>query len=334
MQKILVIQTAFIGDVVLATAIAEKIKQYSPDAAIDYMVRKGNESLLSNNPNIKEVITWNKKENKRRNLFRLLRQIRKKRYDRVINLQRFFATGILTAFSGARETIGFDKNPLSFLFSLNIKHHIGEGIHEVDRNNSLISHFTDEKRIKPRLYPSESDYQKVSQYKQEPYITISPTSVWFTKQYPGEKWISLIDVLPAEYTIYLLGGKENKEDCNSILVKSKNKNVKVLAGQLSFLESAALIEGAAMNYANDSAPLHFASAVNAPVTAVFCSTIPGFGFGPLSDISTIVQTKENLACKPCGLHGRKACPLGHFKCALSIDTTQLTDALSTAPLEQ
>jgi ADP-heptose:LPS heptosyltransferase len=45
------------------------------------------------------------------------------------------------------------------------------------------------------------------------------------------------------------------------------------------------MKDAAMNYVNDSAPMHFASAVNAPVTAVYCSTIPAFGFGPLSDRS-------------------------------------------------
>jgi heptosyltransferase-2 len=72
---------------------------------------------------------------------------------------------------------------------------------------------------------------------------------------------------------------------------------------------------AEMNYVNDSAPMHLASAVNAPVTAYFCSTIPEFGFGPLSENSTVVQTTEKLPCRPCGLHGKRKCPEGHFKCA-------------------
>ena len=70
-----------------------------------------------------------------------------------------------------------------------------------------------------------------------------------------------------------------------------------------------------MTFTNDSAPLHFASAVNAPVTAIFCSTIPEFGFGPLSDVAHTIETEEKLLCRPCGLHGKKACPQGHFKCA-------------------
>jgi heptosyltransferase-2 len=57
--------------------------------------------------------------------------------------------------------------------------------------------------------------------------------------------------------------------------------------------------------------------------AIYCSTIPAFGFGPLSTNSFIVETKEQLACRPCGLHGKKQCPLGHFNCAQSIENAQL-----------
>ena len=100
-------------------------------------------------------------------------------------------------------------------------------------------------------------------------------------------------------------------------------------GDLSYLQSAALMSRAVMNYVNDSAPLHFASAMNAPVTAVYCSTIPEFGFGPVSDVQNIVEVEEKLSCRPCGLHGYSSCPLGHFKCAMDIQEGQL---LKTVPL--
>jgi len=98
---------------------------------------------------------------------------------------------------------------------------------------------------------------------------------------------------------------------------------------LSFLQSAALMKNAVMSYVNDSAPMHFASAMNAPVTAVYCSTIPGFGYGPLSDDSHIIETIESLSCRPCGLHGHQTCPEKHFKCARSIQTEQLLNSLSS-----
>jgi heptosyltransferase-2 len=73
--------------------------------------------------------------------------------------------------------------------------------------------------------------------------------------------------------------------------------------------------------------MHFASAVNAPVAAIYCSTLPSFGFGPLSDKRFVIEIEEKLYCRPCGLHGHKACPQGHFRCALDIRDEQLLACL-------
>jgi len=100
-----------------------------------------------------------------------------------------------------------------------------------------------------------------------------------------------------------------------------------LSGKLTFMQSAALMRDAVMNFVNDSAPQHFASAMNAPVTAIFCSTVPAFGFGPLSDNSAIIETDEKLSCKPCGLHGFKSCPEKHFKCALTIRKEKILERI-------
>jgi heptosyltransferase-2 len=91
------------------------------------------------------------------------------------------------------------------------------------------------------------------------------------------------------------------------------------------------MQNAVMNYVNDSAPLHLASAVNANVAAIFCSTIPGFGFGPLSQNSVVIETQQKLPCRPCGLHGKKQCPEGHFNCAETIEIEQLLQQLPCTP---
>jgi len=323
MKKILLIQTAFIGDVILATALIEKLHQQIPNAKIDLLVRKGNESLVKGHPILNKILIWSKGENKYGNLFSILKEIRQERYDEVINCQRFFSTGFLTAFSKGKNKIGFDKNPLSVFFSKKIKHQIGEGdknLHEVQRNHQLIEHLTDSQPALPKLYPSEEDFEKAKQ--EEDYICIAPTSVWFTKQLPAEKWIDLISRLRVEQTIFLLGAPNDKEACEKIKTAAQHPKVINLAGELSLLQSAALMHDAKMNYVNDSAPLHLASAMNAPVTAVFCSTVPSFGFTPLSSMRRVVETKQKLDCRPCGLHGFRACPKGHFKCSeLSNDWT-------------
>lgn len=326
-EKILVIQTAFIGDAILATGLLEKLHRFYPYTKLDLLVRQGNEALFKEHPFLNKVLVWNKKENKLKNLFAILRDIREENYDIVINLQRFASSGMLTAFSNAGQTIGFDKNPLSLFFNKSVKHDIGKGRHEVERNNDLIASLTDESVPKPRLYPSEADYAKTAPYKTGLYICIAPNSVWFTKQYPEHKWVSFIQHVPDHIKVYLMGGPGDKDSCEQIKTLAGKPNVENTAGLFSFLASAALMKDAMMNYVNDSGPLHIASSMNAPTTAVFCSTVLEFGFGPLADGAVVLETPIPLTCRPCGLHGRKECPEGHFKCASTIDIKRLLDRI-------
>ena len=316
-MKILIIQTAFIGDVVLATSLIEKLSKENNGIKIDFLLRKGNEFLLDNNPNVNEIIIWNKKKPKSKELPRIIKEARRRKYDVAINLQRFFSSGLITSFSGAKETRGFNKNPLSFLFSKKYPHKIEEGIHEVDRNLSLLNGITDSKRILPKLYPSLSDIDKVEAYQSEDYVCIAPASIWFTKQFPEEKWIQLINKLSVN-NIYLVGSNYDRALCKKLRDHCEKKIVN-LAGKLTLLQTASLFSKAKMNYVNDSAPLHIASAMQAPVTAIYCSTISRFGFGPLSENSQIAQVDSDLDCRPCGLHGLKSCPQKHFKCAMDIN---------------
>jgi ADP-heptose:LPS heptosyltransferase len=156
---------------------------------------------------------------------------------------------------------------------------------------------------------------------------MAPASVWFTKQLPKEKWVELIKNIPNGINIYLIGAPSDLQLCEEIIQASSRKGINNLCGQLSLLQSAALMKSAKMNYVNDSAPMHLASAMNAPTTAFFCSTIPEFGFGPLSNESVIMQVSEPLTCRPCGLHGKSACPEGHFDCGYQIDLNIRKEAL-------
>lgn len=330
-MKFLVIQTAFPGDVILATSVVEKLHEFYPDSRIDFLLRKGNEGIFSAHPFLNKVLIFDKKQNKISELTKILSEVRNEKYDYVFNFHRFASSGFITVFSGAKNKIGFDKNPFSFLFSKKIEHKIGNGKHETSRNQQLISFITDDKPARPKLHPSENDFKKVAGYKTGKYICIAPASVWFTKQFPSHKWIELIKLLPADMNIFLLGAPADFQLCEEIKSStlSRQSSIVNLAGKLSFLESAALMKDAIMNFVNDSAPLHLASAVNAPVTAVFCSTVAEFGFGPLSDKSFIAETKERISCRPCGLHGKKFCPEKHFKCA---ETIEINDVLIHAGL--
>lgn len=355
-KQFLVIQTAYLGDAVLATSLLEKLHAHYPDAAIDLVVRKGNEGLFIGHPFLRKLFVWDKRTAKNKALFKLISELRKTEYDHIINCQRFFSTGLMTAMANGKEKIGYDKNPLSFFFSRTLRHIIGDpstplrprsgealrvAPHEVDRLNVLIEHLTDGTRPLPRLYPTPDDRTKVDTIIRlhgatgigahehmstwtnghMPYVCIAPASVWFTKQWPEHKWIELVRALPKDRQVFIIGAPGDSALAQRIITAS-GRGVD-LTKDLRLLESAALMEGAVMNYVNDSAPLHIAGAMNAPVTVVFCSTVPAFGFGPLRENGRVVETAEELDCRPCGLHGHKTCPKGHFRCAEGIGLDQL-----------
>jgi heptosyltransferase-2 len=328
----LLIQTAFIGDVILATALVEYLAQHEPYAPLDVLVRRGNEGLLAGNPHIRRVLIWDKKSQKYPNLLRLLRQIRQEDYYQVVTLQRFASTGFLTAFSGAPLRAGFAENPFSRLFTRRVPHVIGDGTHEVARNLRLLPEAVSRPALpRPRLYPTPADEAAAAPYAAGgEYVCLAPTSVWFTKQYPEEKWLELLAALPAGLPVYLLGGPPDTAACERLAQAAARPGLVNLSGKLSLLASAALMRGAVLNYVNDSAPLHLCSATDAPVCAIFCSTVPAFGFGPLSTFARVVEHPGPLACRPCGLHGHARCPLGHFRCAREIETAQLLAVLAEA----
>ncbi|MBL7899255.1 MAG: glycosyltransferase family 9 protein [Crocinitomicaceae bacterium] len=320
LKKILIIQTAFIGDVILATSAVETIKNSLPHCEIDFVLRKGNEELLAENPHISRLIIWNKKNGKYRSLIEVIKEIRKVKYDAVINFQRFASSGFMTWRSKSAVKCGYSNNPLSFFFTHKIKHDLKSGKHEIERNLDLLKTVLSDLILqKPKIFTSEKTKEKISALTfSKSYVVMAPSSVWFTKQLPENKWVELIQKQHFNYTVYLIGAPGDKEMLERIKMSSGNNQVENLAGKLSLTESAELIRNARMTYVNDSAPLHLASAMNAPVTAYFCSTVPEFGFGPLSEHSVIVQTDQKLSCRPCGLHGYKQCPKGHFNCGNQI----------------
>lgn len=327
MEKILVIQTASIGDVILVTSLLEKLHHKFPEAQIDLLLKKPNQQLFIGHPFINNIWIWDKTDKKYLRLLALCQEIRKEKYDVVFCIQRFFSSGLVTLLSGAKKRIGFKKNPLSLFFTHKVEHKIEKGIHEIDRNISLLEGYWCKTAPRPQLYPTKDDYSKTSVYKQGIYYTLSPASLWPTKTLEPEKWLELINQLPQDTMLYLLGSKQDRALCEELIKKSTNNNIINLAGKLSFLQSAALMKDAKMNFTNDSAPLHLCTSVNAPVTSVFCSTTSDFGFTPLSDDSLVIEAEPTPECKPCGLHGTKTCKKGTFECSRNIEINKLIERL-------
>jgi heptosyltransferase-2 len=330
-KTILIIQTAFIGDTILASHFAAAVKAQYPDSKIHFFLRKGNESVIQGLPMIEKTWVWDKQGGKTRNLLRLISELRKLKFDLVFNLHRHFNSGLVSLLVPAPVKVGFRQNPLSFAYTHKLEHkiphhpHDNEELrwHEVQRNLQLLQAVApeltisdDQKLYRPLLPVTQKNRDKVAAYAMGEYFVVAPASVWFTKAWPEHKYRELTQALAQRGTVYLIGAPADKELCQRI--GEGIPNAKNLCGELNLLDSAALMQGARRVFVNDSAPLHLASCVNARTTAIFCSTVPAFGYTPLSQDSVVIDVGNSLDCRPCGLHGHRQCPLGHFKCGEDI----------------
>jgi len=333
-KNILIIQTAFIGDTILASQFAYQVSQEFPGAQIHFFLRKGNEAVIQNLPFITRTWIWDKKGGKTRNLLALIKELRTIDFDFIFNLHRHFNSGLVSAMVRAKEKIGFKQNPLSFLYDKKVLHQIpdisamGVRWHEVQRNLKLLQMAKPDfnisenaKDYRPHLPVSEKNFEKVSSYTSVgEYFVMAPASVWFTKAWSEHKYQELCAELSKRAKVYLIGGPDDAPLCERI--GKGLQNVENLCGKLSLLDSAALMKNAKRVFVNDSGPLHLASCMNAKTTAIFCSTIPEFGYTPLAQDSVVIDNGK-MSCRPCGLHGHKACPLGHYKCSEDIEVSRV-----------
>ena len=317
-MNILIIHTAFIGDIVLSTALVSKIKEKYPDSDIYYLTTPLGKEILKNNPKIKEIIVYDKRgKDKGFGAFiSFVRKIRKLKIDVCLTPHRYLRSSILSLLSGASIRVGYDIASLSFVYNKKIKY--DKTKHEVEK---LLSFVDDSpKRFELEMYPSEKDKIKIDTilknfFQNKKIILIAPGSKWFTKRWPEEYFKTLIQNLVKrnDLLIVITGGKEEKE-----IELNLDSKVLDLRGEISLLELAELIKRAILVVSNDSAPIHITSAFpDTRIVGIFGPTVKEFGFFPWSKNSKVFEIK-GLYCRPCAIHGGNSCPEKHFRCMREI----------------
>jgi len=322
-KKILVIQTAFIGDAILCTTIYKGIKKILPHCSIDVLAIPQTSNLFQNNPHISNVYEFDKREFKKRiySFLKIQNIIRVNKYDAAISIQSSLTSSILMLLGMIKIRIGYPRQKLLTHSIKSIK-----GLHLRKRVLRLLEplggHNLDDQT---ELYWGEGESERIDEIlngrDSSKFIAIAPGSAQFTKQWPKEYFASLIKSLEQNgWIIFLIGGKEDRTLSEEI-IESKSLSSVNLAGDLSILESAALISKMDLVISNDSAPLHIANAVQTDVFAIFGPTVKDFGFYPYRDNGRILEV--NLDCRPCGKHGGDKCPLEHFKCMVDLTPEQV-----------
>jgi len=331
---VVVLHTAFLGDIILAGPIAQALRGRFPNASISFVGIPAAVSILQNHPAIDMIIEYDKKGRMRGvgGLRSIIRTIRKSRFDIAVVPHRSLRSALIPFLAGIPVRIGFDTSAGRMLFTTVVPYRKDE--HEVQRNLDLaVAVGASDSVEKPRLYPSGNDVDAVDAFLnngnvgQHRFVTVAPGSVWFTKRWPEGSFVQLVsDIAATDLPVVLVGGSDDAELCSRIVTTVNRRQVMSAAGLLSPLQSAELIRRSIVLVSNDSAPMHMAVSVDTPVIALFGATVPEFGFAPLGEGNTILGT-EGLACRPCSIHGGQRCPIVSFDCMKLITPEQVLDTV-------
>jgi lipopolysaccharide heptosyltransferase II len=321
MNKILIIQTAFIGDAVLTLPMIQKLKEIFVNAELHLLCIPSTSEIFSASPYVKKVLVYDKRDRDKSllSLFRLILKVRSEKYSRIYSPHRSFRTSLIVKFSGVKLTFGFDNSSLRNAYKYLVCYEKSK--HEVQRNLDLIgfSYNSENWKIKPELNfiensPAPLEKLFVNCRVKSKYIVVAPGSMWNTKKYPAEFYLSIIKYLVSrKYFILLMGGEKDQTLCQE-LASGFIDEVKSVAGKFSLIESVSILSGAEILISNDSAPTHLGMCADIPVLTIYCSTVPDFGFYPYNSTSSYISYND-LECKPCGIHGHDKCPVNTFDCA-------------------
>ncbi len=323
-SPVVVIQTAFLGDVVLTTGLLSYLAERV--GPVDVVTTPAAAPLLETHPAVRRAIGYDKRGADRGfgGLVRLAGRLRRESYSRAYLPHRSIRSATLARLAGIPERIGFAGSPGSWSYTRRIAR--PEGVHEAERLLALAEP-PPGTEAGVSLGLTAADRLRAAEWLEakgvDPgFVALAPGSIWGAKRWPG--YAELAAALDGP--VVIVGGTEDRGLAESVAAAAPGRAY-VAAGELPLRVTAALLEQARVLVTNDSAPLHLASAVGTPVVAIFGPTVPVFGFGPRGSSDRIVEHKT-LPCRPCSSHGPPVCPLGHHRCMRDLSVGKVLEAVN------
>ena len=345
-MHIVVIQTAFLGDLFLSIPLLRNIKTHFPDSKTTLIARQGLGSVFQSAGLVDQVFDISKGDST--SYGRVVEALRGQRTDYLICPHKSFRSGLM-AFkiktTGPKVSFSQWWNFTIFNKTTVYPSHLPDAL----RQMALLAMIQDEFRVKYETLVHRSELENssvknqivdfrpvqipdwaqmnleafVSSEPREKTVVVAPGSVWNTKKWTENGFTEVAGQLLIEgYNVVLMGSKAEHELCESI--RRKVPQALNLAGQTSLEESLKLLAKSQLLVSNDSGAMHLASSVKTPVISVFGPTTLDIGYRPWNQNAIVVQ--KGLECRPCGKHGHKECPLGTHECMKSIPASQVLEA--------
>lgn len=323
-QRVLVIQTAFLGDIVLTIPLLRALRKYRPGIELLFLTTPVGKSLLDGQHITDKIIVFDKKGTDKGNkaLLKKIEEIRRYTVDTVISPHRSLRSGLIALFSGAGLRISYNLLHLIPFYNFRLTRH--KDMHEIDRILSLLEPF--------HLELSEDDrypfLRTKNTVRQKGVVGIAPGSTWGTKQWTDNGYAELISTLNKNgYRVVIIGSGQDRMVTDRIKSMA-GVDVKDMVGKTDLIELAELISSFELLITNDNGAMQVAQAVSAPLVSIFGPTVPSQGFAPIRP-NTMVIENPGLYCRPCSAHGPMECPEGHFLCMKAITP----DAVFKAAIE-
>jgi lipopolysaccharide heptosyltransferase I len=305
-KKILVIKPSSLGDILHTFPAVSIIADNFPKAEIHWLANKSFSPLLQFHPNVTQTIEFPRKELGNpikfpKYFFSLIQQLKSNKYDLVIDFQGLMRSAFFTKAAKAKQTVGFAKpRESSAVFFYSKKIHIPENIqHAVERNVYLacqaLNINTDTFFYKqnkssvaniafPKLNINstlQSSVQKLliqnGIQHNDKIIGISPVTRWISKNWPPKFFAQVLFHIKKDFPnikFVIIGSENDRNAANEIINNFSDNDIVSLAGKTSVAQLFELIRTFDLLIANDSGPVHIASALSIPVFCMFGPTFP------------------------------------------------------------
>jgi len=316
MTKILIIQTAYIGDSILSTVLIKPLREKFEHSEIHILTTNALAPIFELTP-VDKIHIIDKRHSSLTAQLRLAKKLRLEKFDIVLLPHRSMRSAILAFLSGAKIRIGFALQLKCIFFTHCVKYDMTK--HEAQRFLELLEPLGIDTEVTDFPFlPDRQNDDAMRKTLPKNYIVIAPGSVWFTKRWPIAYFSELAGYfINDRQHVVLIGAASETELCEEIVKNNDSQWIYNLCGKTDLQQFFIAVKHARFVVTNDSSPVHVASAVGTPAAVILGSTVSEFGFGPLAQ-GSIAISNETLSCRPCSIHGLNACPKKHFKCMLEL----------------
>lgn len=324
-QGAIVIQTAYMGDVILTTPLLTTLaERHGP---VDVVTTPASAPLLESHPAVGRVIPYDKRGEDKGwpGVRRVASLVRRGRYEVAYLPHRSWRSATLVLLARVPERVGFADSPAAALYTARLPRPVQA--HETARLWSLARAPGDASVPPVSLGLGERDHAEADRWLaaqgiEGPFIALGPGGPWGAKRWPHFPALAAALDLP----VLAIGGPTDSALGDEIAAAAPGRAWSA-CGQVGPRTSAALIARAEALVTNDSSPLHLGIAVGTPMVALFGPTVPSFGFGPTRPGDVCLGVEE-LLCRPCATFGPANCPLDHHRCLRDLGIAPVLEALA------